>query len=55
MLHFRFLEKFIHTRTFCLLFIKLVALVADAGVSHRQINTVSCSTDIGVHCAFIDF
>lgn len=34
-------KKSPHTRAFCLLIIKSVALIAEARISNRQINTMS--------------
>lgn len=49
------LAAFVNINTFPLLLTELVALVADTGVPHRQVNAVSCSTDVRVHRTFIDF
>lgn len=49
------LRAFINVNTFPLSLAELVALVAYAGVPHRQVNAVSCSTDVRVHSALIDF
>lgn len=43
------------TSAFPLLLTELIAFIADAGVPHRQVNAVSCSTDIRVHGTLIDF
>lgn len=43
------------TNTLPVLLAELVALIAYAGIPHRQVNAVSCSTDVRVHSTFIDF
>ena len=48
-------QKYLLTNTFPLLLIELVAIVAYTGISHWQVNAVSCSTDVRVHRTFIDF
>ena len=48
-------QKYLLTNTFPLLLIELVAIVAYTGIPHWQVNAVSCSTDVRVHSALIDF
>jgi hypothetical protein len=43
------------TDTFPQLFTELVALVAYAGIPHRQVDAVSCSANVRVHSTFVDF
>lgn len=49
------LRAFVNVNTFPLSLAELVALVAYTGVPHRQVNAVSCSTDVRVHGTLIDF
>lgn len=42
------------TNAFPLLLAEPVAIIADAGVPHGQVDAVSCPTDVWVHGALVD-
>lgn len=49
------LSTFINVNALPLLLTELVALIADTGIPHRQVDAVSCSADVWVHSTFVDF
>lgn len=49
------LSTFVNINTFPLPLTELVAFIANTGIPHRKVNTVSRSTDVWVHSTFIDF
>lgn len=48
------LSTLIDVHTLPLLLTEPVAIIADASVPHRQVDAVSCPTDVWVHSTFID-
>lgn len=48
------LSTFVNVNAFPLLLAEPVAVVANAGVPHRQVDAVACPTDVWVHGALVD-